>query len=112
MKQMASHEHLLLASREFIESKVYWLQCLEGILPDEDPFLFRKVKSSGAGESVGYILEKTLAEKIWSLCRQNELSVYIYVVAAYGILISKYTGSRQIRLATPLFNKKFNDFEA
>jgi amino acid adenylation domain-containing protein/non-ribosomal peptide synthase protein (TIGR01720 family) len=112
MKQMASHEHLLLASREFIESKVYWLQCLEGILPDEDPFLFRKVKSSGAGESVEYILEKTLAEKIWSLCRQNELSVYIYVVAAYGILISKYTGSRQIRLATPLFNKKFNDFEA
>ncbi len=42
MKQIASGEHFLLASREFIESKLYWLQYLSGICRTKTHFYSAK----------------------------------------------------------------------
>lgn len=56
-------------------------------------------------EKFHYTLEANVCEKLLTVCRYNDLAVYIYFVSAWSIVISKYTGARHVAIAMPAFSE-------
>ncbi|MBO9733247.1 MAG: amino acid adenylation domain-containing protein, partial [Chitinophaga sp.] len=99
-------EQFLLTSKEFAESKSYWLQQLAPLSSSEDVGLFNTWNITDNRDILLYKLDKTVAGKVLSLCKGQELSVYIYMVTACCVLINKYTGAQYITICAPLFDKQ------
>lgn len=102
------NEPSLSAGINITKSKGYWLQYLEQHVVNDAVLLFNDGVRRQYPEIFRYKVERAVADKILALCKNNELSVYLYMLAAYGVTINKYTGAEYVTVGMPLVNEKDN----
>ncbi|MBT4880467.1 MAG: non-ribosomal peptide synthase/polyketide synthase [Alphaproteobacteria bacterium] len=91
----------------------YWKSKLDS-LPDSSNFPtdFPRPKTlSYKGERYRYALNKELSLKIKSLCLEENISIYMFLLTAFNVLLHKYSGDEDIIVGTPVANRNHKDIE-
>ncbi|ACU62621.1 non-ribosomal peptide synthetase [Chitinophaga pinensis] len=101
MKNISIDKQFLLTSNTFINRKKFWKEYLQQTSPDILRPLFGS-DDKGNAQLFSFKLDGVVYEKLNALCRQNELSVYAYIITAYCILVKRYTGSEKMCIAIPV----------
>ncbi|MFD2943347.1 amino acid adenylation domain-containing protein, partial [Flavobacterium notoginsengisoli] len=104
--------------RKYLEGAVleeqlsYWEEKLEGVnnllLPTDYP---RPSKQSKAGATVSIVLDKALCSSLESLCKQEEVTLFMLMLSAFKVLLSRYSGQDDICVGTPIANRVQSDLE-
>lgn len=91
----------------------YWLKQFEGEipvlnLPTDYP---RPSMRSFEGRSIQFGLGGICLEKLRSLARETETTLYMVLLAAYNVVLSKYTGQEDIVVGSPIAGRPHTDLE-
>jgi len=90
----------------------YWVQKLNGVQPD---FCLSTQKEQGAGTGpclkYGFIFEDDLKNAVNDLCRQQGVSLYMGLLAAYGVLLYRYSGQNDFVIGSPIANRNHREIE-
>ncbi|MBO9205115.1 MULTISPECIES: AMP-binding protein, partial [Niastella] len=106
MKSNSVDEQFLLSSNAFINSKKYWMQYLQAFTGETPALLFDRNRINGSEQTLSFRFKTQVYQQLMTVCKGNELSVYMYIIAAYFVLIHKYTRSQYVEVAVPLFNEE------
>src|SRR5262249_36207218 len=104
--------------REWLQGEVldrqlsYWKQQLEGItileLPTDRP---RPSIQSYTGASVEVRLPKTLTESLKRLSSQEGATLYMTLLAAFQVLLYRYSSQTDISVGSPIANRNRSEIE-
>ncbi|GMQ63594.1 amino acid adenylation domain-containing protein [Vallitalea maricola] len=103
-RDYAIWQNELLNSDRIINQEEYWKQ----IFADEIPVLAmpldfaRPSIQSFKGDKITFELSKDLYFSIKNLCKQTQTTPFMFFLAAYYILIYKYTAQKDIIIGTPV----------
>src|SRR5688572_18734500 len=91
----------------------YWKDQLAGLppsldLPTDHP---RPALQTFRGAIVSSMLPRALAEKIKALCQREGVTVYMLLLAAFQVLLFRYTGQSDIAVGSPIANRNRKDTE-
>ncbi|MBM7586115.1 amino acid adenylation domain-containing protein/non-ribosomal peptide synthase protein (TIGR01720 family) [Bacillus pakistanensis] len=64
------------------------------------------------GNIVERFLPEDLREEIISFCHQNEVTLYMFLLTAYKVLLHKYTGKNDLIVGSPVAGRKNKEFES
>ncbi|MBY0376014.1 MAG: amino acid adenylation domain-containing protein [Bryobacteraceae bacterium] len=98
--------YLLSDLEILIKEKEYWHKKLSG---DLNPLMLRlssKVTIDIQEKRVTTILPFELSQKLRQLTKDNDLSLYIFLLAAFKIVLFKYTGMTDITVGSPRYRAK------
>lgn len=95
------------------KQKDYWLQQFEDEIPALNlPIDFpRSEDNQHHGAKVSLTLKPEILEKIKKVNQQFGGTNYIFLLAAYQLLISKHSGSTDITVGTPVAGRKHSDLD-
>jgi amino acid adenylation domain-containing protein len=93
------------------EDNQYWAECLRAPpalleLPSDRP---RPTIQSHHGAIERVTIEEVLAGKIKDICITNGVTLYMGLLACFQVLLWRYTGSRDISVATPVSGRNDAD---
>ncbi len=63
------------------------------------------------GDSIPFNLEKEFAEKLNKLANENGATLYMVLLAAYNLVLSKYTGQEDIIVGSPIAGRSHADLK-
>lgn len=90
----------------------YWLEKYKDIpvldLPTDKP---RPQQQSFAGERFVTVLPKSLEQKLHSLAKEQGCTLFMVLTAAFNILLSRYSGQRDICVGFPIANRHYGPLE-
>ncbi|MBN3951427.1 MAG: condensation protein [Nostoc sp. NMS7] len=90
----------------------YWKQHLDGaktaLLPTDQPH--SQVESS-AGRRHFFALSPTLSKSLKSLSQQQEVTLFMTLLAAFNTLLYWYTAQEDILVGSPVANRNFSEIE-
>jgi len=91
----------------------YWQKKLTGKLPIlEFPTDYpRPTVQSRAGASYSFKISSNFTQALKHFSQQQKVTVYITMLAAYYILLHRYTGQKDFLVATTASNRIHNDFK-
>jgi amino acid adenylation domain-containing protein/non-ribosomal peptide synthase protein (TIGR01720 family) len=107
MKELSIDEQFLLTGNDFTRSKSYWESYLQQHPIGETVSLFETGKLRATSTTFVFTLDSSVRHQLMNLCKHNHLSVYIYVLTAYTILVNKYTQGAQPGIGSPLFAENY-----
>ena len=93
---------------EVLEKKInYWKNKLEAVAPLQLPTDFTRPPVKGIdGASVEFAIEKELSDQIQMLCRQEGSSLFMTLLAAFKILLHRYSDQQDICVGTSIANRQ------
>ncbi|HET9477906.1 MAG TPA: condensation domain-containing protein, partial [Pyrinomonadaceae bacterium] len=102
----------LLASSEGERSRKYWLQQLAGELPvlDLPADRARPPIQSYRGASVSARLDQQLTEQLKKLAMSHEATLFMTLLAAFQVLLYRYTGQDEILIGSPSSGRGWAEF--
>lgn len=71
----------------------------------------RTLDTGFAGNVLSFQLDSVLTRKLNRLCKQQGVSLYMTTLAAYMVLLSKYTSQTDITVGSPIANRNFEEIE-
>jgi amino acid adenylation domain-containing protein/non-ribosomal peptide synthase protein (TIGR01720 family) len=90
----------------------YWKLKLEGISFLNLPTDFsRPIIRTGRGTALDFKLSKALLNKIYSLSSQKGTSLYMSLLAAFNVLLSRYSGQEDISVGASMANRPQAELE-
>lgn len=91
----------------------YWKQQLSGELPVlELPIDYpRSNKQTFNGATHRFMLSKNLTAKLENFCRQEEVTVFMTLLAAFNVLLHRYSRQDDILIGTPVANRNLPEIE-
>lgn len=97
-KDYSAWENKMMASDAIKKQEEYWTKILSGDLPvlnlpTDYP---RPSIQSFEGETIGFTLDSDVTEKLKKICKSSGATLYMALLSAYNILLSKYTGQEDI----------------
>jgi amino acid adenylation domain-containing protein len=112
-KDFSAWQKNLLASESFKKQEAYWLQTLAGELPvlnmpSDYP---RPPVKSFEGDWLTFTLEEELTKELNKLAMETGTTLYMVLMAAYNILLSKYTDQEDIIVGTPITGRPHANLE-
>ncbi|WP_235949636.1 non-ribosomal peptide synthetase, partial [Paenibacillus glycinis] len=95
------------------EHESYWLEALAGEvptlqLPTDYP---RPAVRSFEGARIGFTLDETLVTGLKRLAEETGTTLYMVLLAAYKVLLSKYTGQEEMIVGSPIAGRPHADVE-
>ncbi|ALP37431.1 hypothetical protein ASL14_15810 [Paenibacillus sp. IHB B 3084] len=102
------------AHRERIgRQEAYWLQTFEGELPTADlPMDYeRSAARSYEGAHLEFDVEASLSARLRELAAERESTLFMVLLAAYTVLLSKYSGQEDLVVGTPVAGRTNADLE-
>lgn len=94
---------ILLSGESYSASKAYWIEQL----PDEfitDAFIYYHSDNEAGSQHVcTLVFPEALNERIFTISKQSELGMYIYLLTALQLLINKYAYGERISILSPLY---------
>lgn len=89
----------------------YWKQQFSGTIPELNmPTDFpRPSMQSFQGETVTFEIDNVITKKLHEIASHHRATLYMVLLAAYQILLSKYTGQEDIALGTPVAGRTHPD---
>ncbi len=107
-----------LWQREYVDGEVldnqlsYWEEKLTGITPLELPLDYvRPSVQSTQGNNIEFILSKDLSNTINAFCQEEGVTLFMTLLSAFKVLLSRYTGQEDICVGTPIANRTQSDLE-
>ncbi len=106
--------------REWLRGEVlerqlgYWREQLEGApplleLPADRP---RPAVQTYSGATESIVLPEELVEEIRKLSSQEGVTLFMFMLAAFKVLLSRYTGQNDIVVGTPIAGRHHTEIEA
>ncbi|QII47587.1 lichenysin non-ribosomal peptide synthetase LicA [Bacillus paralicheniformis] len=101
------------AQEGFQKEEAYWQSVFAGELPvlqliTDEP---RPSVQSFEGDRVSAVLPKDIKEKLAVLAEQNGATLYMVMLAAYNMLLAKYSGQEDVIVGTPAAGRRHADLE-
>ena len=112
-KDYAEWQKEAVNTEELKKQEEYWLQQLSGEIPVLNlPMDYgRPSVQSFEGSSIQFRLESQYAEELKRLSRETGATLYMILLAAYNVLLSKYTGQEDIIVGSPIAGRPHADLE-
>ncbi|MGX5439996.1 amino acid adenylation domain-containing protein [Bacillus thuringiensis] len=91
----------------------YWLKVFEDKIPVLNmptDFLRPQIQSS-EGDRLGFEIDPELTSKLKMFARENGVTMYMLLLAAYTTLLSKYTGQEDIIVGSPTAGRQHDDLK-
>ncbi len=112
-KDFSAWQNNLLTTERFKQQEAYWLQAFAGELPVLNmPIDYaRPPVRSFEGAELNFALEKDLTEALNKLASKTGTTMYMVLLAAYNIALSKYTGQEDIIVGSPIAGRSHDDLE-
>lgn len=100
--------------RTTIDNKLdYWQQKLSEYEPLKLNTDFpRKAVKSTSGSVLNYLIPQKVSDKVNQQCAEHGFTLYMYLLAAYKVLLYKYTGQRDLIVGSPIANRQHRDIES
>ena len=92
----------------------FWRRALQGSpalleLPTDRP---RPAQQDFGGDHVGVALGAALTAQLKALAREHEVSLFVVLLAGWGLLLSRLSGQHDVVIGTPVANRQRPEFEA
>lgn len=112
-KDFACWEKEKAFSEKIALQEKYWLDQLSGELPVlEMPLDFqRPVIFDAAGDKLSFSLSKDVTAQLKQLAAANGCTLHVLLLAAYNILLSKYTGQEDLIVGIPVAGRTHPDVQ-
>ena len=95
-----------LGAAELQKQLSYWKEQLAGITPLELPLdRVRPAAPSYRGEKQTLHLSTELSRQLQALARDEEATLFMVLLAAFQVLLSRYSGQSDISVGTPIANR-------
>jgi amino acid adenylation domain-containing protein len=112
-KDFAQWQNRWLESTGMNQQAEYWSSRFEADipvlnLPTDYP---RPAVKSFAGKKVILEIDKELTDKITQMMAETETTLFIVLLALYNLLLSKYTGQKDIIVGIPIAGRTHDDLE-
>ena len=102
-KAFATWQNERFGSNDMAQLETFWLNQFKGSLPTLDfPTDYpRPNRQSFEGETLHFELSKDLTDQLKTLAKEKTVSLYMLFLAAYNILLAKYSGQDDIIIGSP-----------
>ncbi|MBN2864186.1 MAG: amino acid adenylation domain-containing protein, partial [Bacteroidales bacterium] len=112
-KDFSVWQNQLMQSEELKKQEEYWRETLGGDLPvlNMPADYVRPVVQSFEGSSYGFRLDVEITENIEKVARENQTTLFTVLLAAYNVLLSKYSGQEDIIVGSPNAGRMHADLE-
>ncbi|MDQ0232873.1 non-ribosomal peptide synthetase [Metabacillus malikii] len=112
-KDYASWQNEFLESEELKRQEQYWLNQYEGgypVLQLPTDFTRPPVKET-RGDSLSVHIETALTSDLHQLAAKRGTTLFMLLLAAYNVLLSKYSNQEDIIVGTPISGRNHHDVE-
>ncbi|WP_044356943.1 condensation domain-containing protein, partial [Paenibacillus sp. E194] len=112
-KDYAVWQQNLAQSEAMNEQKAFWLETFAGEIPVLDlPADYERPEvQSFEGDALYFEIDRLLADGLQRIAAETGATMYMVLLAAYTILLSKYTGQEDIVVGTPIAGRPHADLE-
>ena len=112
-KDYAVWEKENLENGAYEEDKKYWLNMFKEEIPTLDlpSSLPRPSTTSYVGNSYHTTINQKWMEELFSVCKKQGITPYMFLLSAYFVLLYKYTGQEDIVVGTPIMNRETKGLE-
>ena len=112
-KDFSQWQNAFFASGEIKGQEDYWLQRFRGSLPDLNmPLDYpRPPVRDFAGHQVTFRADRQLTDGLKQLARETGTTLYMVLMAAYQVLLFKYTAQEDIRVGLPVLGRPDAELE-
>ncbi|WP_051541403.1 non-ribosomal peptide synthetase [Caldalkalibacillus mannanilyticus] len=112
-KDFSEWQHEFFKSELLIEQKNYWLKQYQGELPTLNlPTDYARPSTfSFKGDRVSVELDINVFQKLARLADKTESTLYMILLSAYYVLLSKYSGQEDIIVGSPIAGRPHADLE-
>lgn len=100
---------MILTKQKIAEAESYWIQQLKGVIGNT--FVLDYNSNSKEIKYVENKLDKEISGKLVSLCKNNDLSVFVFLMSVANIVLSKSVLGNEVIIASPVLSseiKKYN----
>lgn len=112
-KEYSKWQNQLMNSSYIKEGEKYWLDMFKNerpILNMPTPYIRPSIKSF-EGDKVEATISVELTEQLNKLCEKTQSTLYMTLLAAYYIILYKYTGDEDIVVGSPVSGRMNSDIE-
>ncbi|WGV32940.1 non-ribosomal peptide synthetase [Paenibacillus polymyxa] len=112
-KEFAAWQQSEPVKERLKRQEAYWLDVLEGELPTlELPTDFvRPAARSFEGDVLPFSIDKQMTDSLQRIADENGATLYMVLLAAYSILLSKYSGQEDFIVGIPVSGRTHADLE-
>ena len=111
-KDFSVWQNALIQTEEVKQQEEYWLKQLAGEIPALSFGDYtRPVLQSFEGDSICFELDSRLARGLKEIARETNTTLYMVMLAAYNVLLSRYSGQDDIIVGTPVAGRQHGDIE-
>ncbi|WP_205410234.1 non-ribosomal peptide synthetase [Aquimarina longa] len=104
--------------RKYLEGAVleeqlsYWEEKLRGVSTLSLPTDYvRPAVQSNAGASISVKLNKEVSNSLTSLCKEEGVTLFMFLLSAFKVLLSRYSGQDDICVGTSIANRTQSELE-
>ena len=99
---------------ELLDQKLaYWKNKLQGVETLQLPIDYdRPLIQSTKGDAINFDIDKGLAEQLLQLCQQQGTTLFMTLLAAFNVLLNRYSGQDDICVGTPIAGRDQQEAEA
>ncbi len=120
-KDYTMWEKKFITSSSYKKQEEYWLNNFTGEIPVLNmPIDYVEGATNGAGrpavitykgDQLNFEIGEEFTAKLNSLAKKNGATLYMVLLAAYSILLSKYSGQEDIIVGSPIAGRRHQDLE-
>ncbi|MCY8372394.1 non-ribosomal peptide synthase/polyketide synthase, partial [Bacillus haynesii] len=98
---------------EMKRQKDYWLNIFKGEIPVLNmPTDFpRPQMHSVEGDRIGFVIDGELTKKLKRIAKDNGATMYMLLLAAYTVLLRRYSGQEDLVIGTPIQGRKHHELK-
>ncbi|RKT88760.1 amino acid adenylation domain-containing protein [Saccharopolyspora antimicrobica] len=105
-------QNRFLASDDARRMLEYWRQALPAEppvlnLPTDSP---RPAVQTNNGASEFFVLDEELTARVHALAREHDVTVFVVLLAAYSLLLSRYSGQDDVIVGSPVSGRTQDEF--
>ena len=111
-KDYSEWQNRMITKGETQKQGQYWLDEFKGEIPVLNlPADYARPKVQSFGDSITAKLDKALTKSLDDIAARTGTTVYMVMLSAYSILLSKYSGQEDIIIGSPVAGRPHADLE-
>ncbi|MEV2395949.1 amino acid adenylation domain-containing protein [Paenibacillus larvae] len=112
-KDFAAWQNRMMKSDYFRKQESYWLDIFKKECPTLNlPLDFPRPKyQSYEGNGIDFRISKAINERLNDMARKNGATLYMVLLAAFHVMLSKYTSQEDIVIGSPVAGRQHPDLE-
>ncbi len=112
-RDYAEWQNNLFNGERIVEKEKYWLKKFEGEIPvlSLPTDYQRPAMQSFEGDNISFKLGEQLTEKLRQIAKESESTLYMVMLAAFNVLLSKYSGQEDIVIGSPIAGRPHADLQ-